>query len=115
MVICPLIVGGTLQGPHAWEPLIIYEDTIQIAKHEFLLHVRHLIREKQPGSLSFWRRLLREMDVAEQSGGLWKPAPSLWQVRRGSPKEVMCKLRSEGGREEEREDANSLRSVRTVC
>lgn len=51
---------------------------------------------------------LRGMNVAEQSGGLWEPALSLWQVRKRISKEVMCKLRSEGGREEERGDAHSL-------
>lgn len=35
------------------------------------------------------------MNAAEQSGGLRESVLSLWRVRRGGPKEVMCKLRPE--------------------
>lgn len=47
----------------------MYEDTSQRAQHEFLLHVGHLTRERKPGFLCSWRRLLREdINVMNASG-----------------------------------------------
>lgn len=42
-----------------------------------------------------YRSRISVMNAAEQSGGLRESVLSLWRVRRGDPKEVMCKLRPE--------------------
>lgn len=52
-------------------------------------------QDHRPHGEDCYRRQISMMNAEEQSGGLQESVLSLWQVRRGGPKEVMCKLRPE--------------------